>query len=155
MSTPEERLRKKAEDLARELEERERFKQGEEVKRRASLANKSLRTSTMGRKFHWRAQQLRDATERRIYLGFDYERREGMPIQGFDLTIGRLYGMRAYLEEDGWHVRVQGPEGLREHQYATDEELESAMDPLLEAIVAVALEALMRGKDQSAPEWSS
>lgn len=154
MSTPEERLRKKVDELAREMEERERVKQGEEIKHRASLANKSLRASTTGRKFHRRAQQLRDATERRIYLGFDYERREGMPIQGFDLMVGRLYGLRAYLEEDGWHVRVQGPEGLREYRYATDDEFESAMDTLLEVIVGAALEALMRGKDQSAPEWS-
>lgn len=153
MSTPEERLRQKAEGLAREIEERERLKQEEEARRRASLAGRAQRTSTMGRKFHRRAQQLRDATERRVFIGFDYERRESMPVQGFDLRMGRLYGLRAYMDDDGWHVRVQDAGGVTEQVYKTDEEFEAMLDPLLEGLIGAALEALMKGKDQPAPEW--
>lgn len=38
--------------------------------------------------------------------------------------------------------------------YNTDEEFEAVVEPLLEKLLGVALEALLRGKDQPAPEWS-
>jgi len=97
---------------------------------------------------------MRDATEYQIYIGFDYERRERVPIQGFDLRTGRLYGVRAYLGDEGWKARIQGPEGVTEETYNTDEKFEAVMEPLLEKFVGAALEALLRGKDQPAPEWS-
>jgi hypothetical protein len=136
-----------AEKLAREVEAQELLKQEEAARRRATQTERALRASSIGRKFHHRTLRMRDATGYQIYIGFDYERRESVPIQGFDLPIGRLYGIRAYLGDEGWKARIQAPAGVVEETYATDEEFQAVMEPLLEKLVAAALEALLRGKE--------
>lgn len=153
MSTPEDRLRQMGERLAKEAEAQELLKQEDAARRRAVQTERAMRATNMGRKFHRRATQLRDATRYNVYIGFDSERRESVPVQGFDLRLGRLYGLRAYLGDIGWRVRVQDADGVTETIYKTDEAFEAVMDPLLEKLVGAALEALLRGKDQPAPEW--
>lgn len=153
MSTPEERLRQMGEQLAKEVEAQELLREEDAARRRAAMTDRAMRATNMGRKFHRRAMQLRDATRYNVYLGFDYERRESVPVQGFDLRLGRLFGLRAYLGDHGWRVRVQDTDGVSETMYKTDEAFEASMDPVLEKLVGAALEALLRGKDQPAPEW--
>lgn len=61
MSTPEERLRQKAEQLAREIEVQELLKQQEVARRRATQTERALRATALGRKFHHWTLRMRDA----------------------------------------------------------------------------------------------
>lgn len=150
MSTPEERLKKHAEELRKHPPETSAQRAA-----RAQQENRETdqRIRTVGQAYLKRAETLIGATNERIY----HHLRFSVPgaTSGFTLEVGRYPFVQAWIEGEGWYVTVRSRgTGLSHSRYASNEAFLGAMDELMEPLVASALEALARGKERQAPDAS-
>lgn len=122
MSTPEERLRRKAEEMiSRHLEHWQR----------ANL----LRDD-----FYLRAQQLVTATGFLIPVTDSQMLESGK--HGFKIIVGRASecGIEALLDGDGWHARIRIRDQESEERFGADNEFLGERDRILELMVGAHLD---------------
>ncbi|HLJ59282.1 MAG TPA: hypothetical protein VKZ50_06095 [bacterium] len=148
VSTPEERLKKRAEDLLKHPPETPAQRAA-----RAKQENKQAgeRIRSVGQVYLKRAETLIRATNARIY----HRLRHSAPgtTEGFTLEVGHYPFVQAWIEGEGWYVTVRSRrDGLSHFRYASNQAFLDAMDDLLEPLVASALEALASGVERPAPE---
>ena len=157
MSAPEERLRKRAEELLKHPPEMPAHHAARE---RQEYRQKRLRLHCAGQAYLKRAETLIEATNARIYHLLRYAEPEetlGVTLEaGFTLGVGRYPVMQAMMNGDGWDVTVynRGTKPFT-RAYASDDAFGSAMDDLLEPLVASALEAVVSGAEIPAVDWFS
>ncbi len=142
LSTPEERLRKKREELVSEMNRQEKERENGRQQQVESLATRKQLASLLQEQYSKRAAELRDAGGFSIHAATE-------PLgdgEGFRIRMGRLYSLEAMRGEDSWVVKVTNAEGVSEVEY-DDEEFVKAVDELLEPLVEDAMEALAADKD--------
>jgi len=148
VSTPEERLRKRAEELVRHPPETpaQRAARAQQEHRETG---KRLRS--VGQAYFKRAETIVGATNARIYHTLRYSTRG--TAAGFTLEVGHYPLVQAWIEGDGWYVTVRSRgTGLSHAAYASDDVFLAAMDVLLEPLVASALDALASGAEPPASD---
>lgn len=154
MSIPEERLKKRAEELLKHpsetLDERA-------VREQLAYRQTRQRLHNAGRAWLRRAETLIEATNARIYHDIRYAEPgqcESFTLEvSFTLGVGRYSVMQATMKGDGWDVIVHDHHELITRAYASDDAFCGAMDELLEPLVASALEAIAGGTEIPAVDW--
>jgi hypothetical protein len=146
VSTPEQRLKKRAEEL-RKHPPATPARHGvheQQVNREAGPRFRSV-----GQAYLERTETLIGATNERIYHHLRYSTHG--TAAGFTLEVGH-YLLEARIEY-GWEVTVRNHgTGMSNLRYSSDAALVGAMDELLEPLVAGALEALMSGEEPPTPD---
>lgn len=145
MSTPEERLRQRADELAKQRRAQEAIVREEEAQRRqVETRVERLAAACLGT-----ARVLANTT--------------GAPVQvwlsggldptdtGFRVRAGTSCTLVARLSDRGWEVVTHAPGGDLTSVYATDQDFEHAHEALLEPVIAGALEALLAQRDTPLP----
>lgn len=148
MSTPEDRLRQKAEQLRGEREQRERQDQEQSARDRADLQRRAQEASNEAQTWLKRAEELANATKVRIPIHLDFDLDEG---PGFELRIGTAV-IRAVLEPEGWRVTRFSPAEIG-HVQSLPADLPSRRDVVVEQMVEQGLHDVMEGRVRPAPEW--
>jgi hypothetical protein len=148
VSTPEERLRKQAEDL---IKNRPETPAQAAARRQQEMEQTAQRLRNVGQKYLARAQGLIAATGMRIFCQLDYS--YPGTTRGFRLLIGQYGVVKATLSSVGWQVVTRGRAGgLSNQAYQSDDAALNAKDALLEPLVASAMQALSSGVEQPAPD---
>jgi hypothetical protein len=148
VSTPEERLKKRAEELLRHPPETPAQRAA-----RAQQENRETdqRLRSVGQAYFKRAETLVSATNALIYHNLRYSTRG--TATGFTLEVGHYPLVQAWIEGGGWYVTVRSRgTGLSHAGYSSDDAFLAAMDELLEPLVASALEALASGVEPPASD---
>ncbi|HLW60964.1 MAG TPA: hypothetical protein VKV57_13745 [bacterium] len=149
MSTPEERLRKRAAELE-QMHKQKMESSAQAAKRdQDTLRQSEQRVRNVAQEYLKRAETLITATRMRVH---HYLRYSSTGLQ-FTLEIGHYPMVQATLGSDGWDVivRNQGKD-LSHHTYRSDQDFLEAKDGLLEPLVDSALEALVSGKEPPAED---
>lgn len=149
MSTPEERLKKRAEELFKHLPETPAQIAAREQQ---EIRQTARRLRNVGEAYLKRAETLIDVTRARIFHELDYSKPGTRP--SFTLKVGTFGVLQATVEGDGWLVTVRrrGPGGVSTRTCSSDDAFLGVKDDLLETLVASALAALASGIEQPAPD---
>lgn len=149
MSTPEERLKERAEELTEQRRAQEAIVRDEETKRRQIEARvKHLAAACLGT-----ARALADTTGAPIQVWLSGGL--GPTEAGFRVRAGTSCTLVARLSEHGWDVVTHAPSGDQSSGYATDQDFEKAQESLLEPVIAGALETLLARRDSPLPGSAS
>lgn len=147
MSTPEERLKKQAEELRKHPQETP-AQQAAREQQENEKAQQRLRK--VGQAYLKRVKALIDETQMRIHHYLNPVD-PGMSRR-FTLEVGRHPGLQARINGEGWEVTVYRGTGSGIHEYASDDAILGAMDELLEPLVSIALVALNNRTERAAPD---
>jgi hypothetical protein len=141
MSTPEDRLREKAQELLAQKEARQKQEAEERARRQAELARRVQLARDEARAWLNRLQELIKITRLAIPHLMDDHLNEG---PGFELRVGTAV-FRAILDEQGWRVVQLNPPDLFQGDVSPDD-LSAVRDLVLERMVEVGMKDLIDGK---------
>jgi hypothetical protein len=141
MSTPEDRLRKKAQELLAQKEARQKQEAEERARRQAELARRVQLARDEARLWFNRLEELIKATGLAIPYFIDDNLNEA---PGFELKVGTAV-FRAILTEQGWRVVQLDPPDLFPGHFPPDD-LSAVRDLVLEQMVEVGMKDLIDGR---------
>ncbi len=147
MSTPEERLRQRAERLEADRVHAQQRGQENEAEARAALYKRQQQAATEAQVWLKRLDELVKATQRRVPSSLKRDIGEG---PGFELTVGTAR-FRAVLEPGGWRV-VQATHSIHP-QTGLDPDISAIREQVLERMVNQGLDDLYEGRVRPSPEF--
>jgi len=148
VSTPEERLRKRAQEAMQNPPETSAQRAAREKEK---IREASQRLRNVGEAYLTKVRTFIDATRMRVFYDLNYSQLG--TAQGFTLYVGQHQFVQARMQENGWHVTVRDKTtGTTAYNYASDDSFLEASDELLESLVGGAIDLLVSGQDVPAPD---